>query len=172
MTTQKRAFSWLNPKLKVHGTGKFGRGVFVNEKIRKGERLAIFGGHIISLEEEASLPKRISDSGVQVSEEFVLTSIENEEDADCFNHSCEPNAGFRGQIFLVAIKDIEMSEQITFDYAMALFGDEYKMKCLCGTRKCRGYVTAEDWKLPELQNKYEGYFQYFLQEKINKLKGK
>lgn len=162
----------MNPKIEVRETEEHGRGVFANQKINKEEKLAIFGGYVISLEEEALLSGRASDSGVQISEDFVLTSKENEEDTDYFNHSCEPNAGFGGQIFLVAMRDIEVSEQITFDYAMALFGDGYKMRCLCGVQKCRGYVTTEDWKLPELQDKYDGYFQYFLQETINKLKEK
>ena len=90
-----------------------------------------------------------------------------------FNHSCDPNAGINGQIFLVAMRDIEKGEQITFDYAMTLHHTEgvgrYELKCLCGSKNCRGTITEDDWKIPELQKKYAGYFQWYLEEKIKKL---
>ena len=172
MTDQKRTFSWMNPKLVVREAGKCGKGVFAKEEIKKDERLAIFGGYVLTLKEESQLLEKFQDTGVQIAENFVLTTRGQKEDTDCFNHSCEPNAGFNGQIFLVAMRDITVGEQIVIDYAMVLFGDGYRLQCLCEAQKCRGYVTAADWKRPELQNKYDGYFQYFLQEKINKLKEK
>ena len=43
----------------------------------------------------------------------------------------------------------------------------YRLKCLCGSKQCRGCVTDEDWKIPALQRKYKGYFQYYIQKKID-----
>jgi len=31
---------------------------------------------------------------------------------------------------------------------------------------CRGKVTFNDWKIPEIQKRYDGYFSWYLQEKI------
>ncbi|MFA6047800.1 MAG: SET domain-containing protein-lysine N-methyltransferase [Parcubacteria group bacterium] len=170
----KRMFSWMNPKLEVRETEKYGKGVFAKEDIEKNELLAIFGGYVLTLEEEEGLSGEFADTGVQIHDDFVLTSKEQKEDTDCFNHSCDPNAGYNGQIFLVAMENIEKEKEVTFDYAMVLHkaekSREYKIKCLCGSEKCREYITENDWKIPELQKKYDGYFQYFLQEKINKLK--
>ena len=168
---QKRMFSWMNPELEVRKTDKYGGGVFSKKFIKKNELLAVFGGFVLTLKEEESLPKKFQDTGVQISENFVLTS-KDKEYTDFFNHNCDPNAGFKGQIFLVALMDIEKGEEITFDYAMVLHKAKrakmYRFKCLCGSSMCRNYVTENDWKIPELQKKYDGYFQYFLQEKINK----
>jgi len=50
---RKRMFSWMNPKLEVRDTGKYGKGVFAKENLKKDEVLAIFGGGI-SLEKEWS----------------------------------------------------------------------------------------------------------------------
>jgi len=91
--------------------------------------------------------------------------------ASYFNHSCNPNAGFKGQIFLVAMRNIRKGEQITFDYGMVLheiknLDKQYKLKCYCGSKKCRRFITFNDWKKPELQKKYFGYFQLYLQEKL------
>lgn len=170
----RRMFSWMNPKLEVRKTEKYGEGVFATDDIKKEELLAIFGGYILTLEEEEKLPEELSDTGVQIHDNFVLTSKEAKEDTDCFNHSCDPNSGFKGQIFLVAMKDIQKGEEITFDYAMVLHKAKntklYKFKCLCGSGLCRGDISENDWKILELQERYSGYFQWYLQEKINKIK--
>lgn len=168
----QKIFSWINPKLEIRETGKYGKGVFVKENIKKDERLAIFGGYVMTLDEEEKLPKEISDLAHQIDDNFVIGVKEEKEiqDVDNFNHSCNPNAGFKGQIFLVAMKNINAEEEITFDYAMVLGGDEpYSLECLCGKENCRKAITNNDWKLPELQKKYKGYFQWYLEEKITKL---
>jgi SET domain-containing protein len=163
-------FSWMNPKLEVKKTDKYGKGVFAVKNIKKDELLAIFGGYILTLKEEEKLLGEFSDTGMQIHDNFVLTSKNSKENTDYFNHSCDPNSGFKGQIFLVAMRDIKKGEEITFDYAMVLCSNKdaklYKIKCLCGRKNCRGFITEEDWKIPKLQKKYNGYFQYFLQNKI------
>lgn len=169
-------FSWMSPKLEVRETDKYGKGIFAVKNLSKGELLAILGGYILTLKENMGLPKEFSDTGVQIAENFNITGKNIKEDTDCFNHSCDPNAGFGGQIFLIAMRNINKDEEITFDYAMVLHKAKgiklYKIKCLCGSKNCRGYVTEDDWKIPKLQKKYNGYFQYFLHEKIDKIKTK
>lgn len=173
-----RPFSWMNPKLEVRETQKYGKGVFAKKDIKKSEILTIFGGYIKTNKEEAKLENSISDEGVQIAEDFSLGVLKSGEleNASFFNHNCNPNAGFKGQILLVAIRNIKKNEQILFDYAMVLSKSKgaklYKMKCFCGSKNCRGYITDNDWKIPELQKKYKGYFQFYLQEKINNLKNK
>ena len=169
-----RTFSWTSSKIEVKDTKKYGKGVFAIKKIKKEEIIAIFGGYIKTIKEWEKLPKNFRDNGIQIKEDFVLVApIKSDlEDASYFNHSCNPNTGFNGQIILVSIKDIRNEEQITFDYAMALHrprkGDSYKFKCLCGARNCRKFITDNDWKIKRLQKKYKGYFQFYLQNKINK----
>jgi len=88
------------------------------------------------------------------------------------NHSCNPNSGIKGQNFIVSMNNINKNEQITFDYAMCLFSltkkADYSFKCLCGEKNCRKLITSNDWKILSLQKKYKGYFQWYLQNKINK----
>jgi len=171
-----RPFSWMNPKLEVRETQKYGKGVFAKKDIKKSEILTIFGGYIKTNKEEVGLESSVSDEGVQIAEDFSLGVLKSEEleDASFFNHNCNPNAGFAGQVFLVAMRNIKKREQVTFDYSMVLSKTKgvkfYKMKCSCGSKNCRGYITDDDWKIPELQKKYKGYFQWYLQEKIKNLK--
>jgi uncharacterized protein len=165
--------SWLNPKLEVRKFEGGGRGVFAKESIGVGEKLAIFGGHIMRINEEPEFLEDQKDLAHQIDEQFVMgTKYENEiEDTDYFNHSCSPNAGFKGQIFLVAMRNIEPDEEITFDYAMVIHKPKdstfiYQFRCHCGSPDCRGQVTFDDWKSPEIQKRYDGYFSWYLQEKI------
>jgi len=46
----------------------------------------------------------------------------------------------------------------------------FKIPCLCGAKNCRGFIAEDDWRRPGLQKKYNGWFQWFLQEKINRLR--
>ena len=160
-----RMFSWMNPKLEVRNTEKYGKGVFAVDDISKGEKVAIFGGYVVKLNEE------IEDTGIQIDDDLILASFEHTEPTDFINHSCNPNCGLKGQIFLVSMRDVKKGEQITFDYAMCLFSkseiDFYSFKCMCNENNCRRIVTSNDWEIQELRNKYRGYFQLFLQEKIN-----
>lgn len=165
--------SWLNPKLEVKKSKLQGEGVFAVENIKHGERLTIFGGSVMLIDEIKNLPENVQDYAMQIEERFVLgnkTSIP--EDTDYFNHSCNPNSGFHGQIFLVAMRDIAKREEITFDYATVLsesVGSDivFEMDCNCGSSNCRKKITEDDWKRPDLRRKYKGYFSQYLQEKID-----
>jgi len=165
--------SWLNPACEVRRT-QCGNGVFAREHLLSGTRVAIFGGHVMPILDEPVFPGG-GDYAMQIAEDFVLgTKHEADiEDVDLFNHSCAPNVGFKGQIFLVAMRDIPPDEEVRFDYAMCLSpveGMQYEFQCRCGTPGCRGKVTNRDWLIAELQARYDGFFQWYLQEKIDRLK--
>jgi hypothetical protein len=100
----------------------------------------------------------------------VLAAICWEEvtEEECINHSCDPNLGFKGMIELVALRDIGSGEQVTFDYAMCMTESYGDMECWCGSERCRGRFTGNDWKLPELQQRYRGHFQPYIEEKITR----
>ncbi|MGA2261080.1 MAG: SET domain-containing protein [Acidobacteriota bacterium] len=165
--------SWIHPSLEIRESKIHGKGVFATTCIKASERLAIFGGDIMLIDEINNLAESMQDYPMQIEERFVLGSREERtsEDTDYFNHSCAPNAGFKGQIFLVAMRDIEKNEEITFDYSMVLsqsVGSDivFTMECQCGSESCRKMISEEDWKKPELQKKYRGFFSEYISEKI------
>ena len=170
----------MNPKLAVRESRRYGKGVFAAKgPLRKHEILFVFGGHILTAADENQLCGSMVDKPIELSEHF---SIGPRRPADLrrmpqhyVNHSCAPNAGFYGQIFLVAMQRIKCGEEITYDYGMVMHSNEDKkigfaMRCGCRTKCCRGLITEDDWRLPELQKRYDGYFQWYLQEKISRLK--
>ena len=99
--------------------------------------------------------------------QIVLQCVANEGAADWVNHSCDPNAGLVGQIVLVALRDIKVGEEICFDYATSDGSPYDEFECGCGSRLCRHHVTGDDWKLPELQKRYEGHFSPYIQRRID-----
>ncbi|MCU0666254.1 MAG: SET domain-containing protein [Candidatus Omnitrophica bacterium] len=171
-----RGLSWLSPKVYVQYSGIKGRGVFAKSFIKKGEVINICGGAIISQKEYDYLEKKLGDFvshyAHQVEDGFYLLggcSPGELEDDDFFNHSCDPTCGIKGQIVLVALRDIKKGEELTYDYCMTDSGGGVYFKCRCGTKHCRGKVTGSDWKRPDLQKRYKGYFAQYIEEKIGGL---
>jgi len=161
-----KTFSYLNPNCTAHDHAEGGCGVFANAVISKGELVSLWGGQIVRKSElDPSMP-RFTQRVIQVDEDLYLLTAEEKEPNDCFNHSCDPNLGFFGQIGLVALRDIKVGEELMFDYAMSDGGPYDEFTCYCGSAHCRGKVTGNDWKLPELWEKYKGYFSPYLARRI------
>ena len=112
--------------------------------------------------------KSLGPAEIQVTERLYIgpaTAKEREGAMMHLNHSCEPNLGLQGQIVFVALRDILRDEELTIDYAMT--DDEpYEMRCTCGSESCRGVITGRDWMEKEIQRKYDGYFSWFIQRRI------
>jgi len=67
-----------------------------------------------------------------------------------FNHSCDPNAEVKGKwdpdqqrvnAHWIALRDIAIGEEITYDYA---FVGDVAEPCACGAAKCRGLIVDPD----------------------------
>jgi len=130
----------------------------------------LWGGRIVTRDELDPAMPNLAQRVLQVEEGLYLLTPETLEPADCFNHSCEPNLGFTGQIGLIAMRDIEPGEELRFDYAMCDGSPYDEFECRCSSPNCRGRVTGDDWKNPELWKKYDGYFSPYLARRIELLK--
>jgi uncharacterized protein len=162
--------SYISPKAHKGGTsGIAGRGLHALEAITAGEVVAVKGGHIVTTETLSTLPDPLGNSDVQIADGLhvvALTEAEYEPVMLFINHSCEPNVGFGGNTVLVAMRDVEAGEELTTDYA--LFDDyDGSMVCECRTARCRRTIGGHDWRLPELQARYRGYFSWYLERRID-----
>jgi len=143
-----------------------GRGVYTTRPIAKGETVTVWGGDVLNRAQLEQCSWLQQTHAVQVEEGLYLTPHREPEDADCFNHSCEPNVGVQGQIVLVAMRDIASGEELCFDYATTDSSDYDEFNCACGAPSCRGVVRGDDWKRPDLQAKYQGFFSLYLQRRM------
>jgi SET domain-containing protein len=162
--------SYISPMAqKGSPSGIGGRGLFATAPIEVGEVVAIKGGHIVDSAALADLPSHLQNSEVQVAEGFHLVALSDDEYELVMlflNHSCEPNVGFAGNIVLVAMRAVDAGEELTTDYA--LFDTSLgEMACRCGRPSCRRTISGTDWKLPQLQAGYAGYFSSYVQRRID-----
>jgi len=157
MTYQTEPVSmWFDRRLVVRSSSIQGYGLFATESIRAGEELIWVSGGIVYTSEDWKTGR------VQLAPELYN---ETQVDDDLFvatpkslyyyvNHSCDPNFLNR-----MAWRDIEADEELTVDYAIFQPFPKYLLEpCNCGASICRGKVTGDDWKLPEIQKRYRGYF--------------
>lgn len=167
--------SWINPKIVIKNAGAKGIGSFAGAPIAKSELVIVQGGKIMKYSQiEESDYKSFAYHCFPIEQDLLICPIEPKlEKLDGIfqvNHSCNPNCGFRGQIVLVAIRDIQAGEEVTYDYAMtdANWNDAIyqEMECLCGTDNCRNTISGKDWRRKDLQEKYKEYFSSFVQEMI------
>ncbi len=135
---------------------KGGRAVIATQTLPRDSLLVVFGGDAITRAQVDLLPRDHRRLVLQVDEDLFLYS-RDEGPGDWINHSCDPNAGLRGQVSLVASRRIDAGEEITFDYAMSDGCDYDEFDCECRTPLCRGRVTGNDWMRPELLERYQGY---------------
>jgi len=70
------------------------------------------------------------------------------------NHSCDPNTWWRGSTILVARRDIEAGEEISYDYTTCEVANAFEMECSCGSPLCRGTISNRDYLDPEWQTRY------------------
>lgn len=129
------------------------------------EILVRWGGRVMEEPAFRALPETFRTRSLQIDWHSYLVPFEITE-ADYFNHSCDPNAGLQGPRTLVAMRPIKKGEVIAYDYAMSDSSNYDEFPCACGSPQCRQRVTGEDWKRPDLQAKYRGFFSPYLAQKI------
>jgi SET domain-containing protein len=161
--------SYISPKAAVRESPIQGRGLFSVAPFTKGEIVCIKGGYVFDRQTLMQLEPVLGPAEIQIATDFFIGPRERAEREGAMifsNHSCSPNIGVQGQIVFVAMREIEAGEELTHDWAMT-DDDTYQMECNCGVNSCRQIVTGQDWRRKELQEKYQGYFSSYLQQKIN-----
>jgi hypothetical protein len=163
---------WIDRRLVLRQSAIQGIGTFAIEPIPAGQLLILTTGGLVvtpkdrqsgtvaveaELYNEESLPNGLSIVTPKVFHYYV-------------NHCCEPNAIDLSRspnvTQYIAWRDIAAHEEITTDYGV--IGAELE-HCSCTSPRCRGHITAEDWRLPELQQRYRGHFPWYMERQIQQL---
>ncbi len=157
---------FLTPKARPTATPGKGYGSVAREPINAGEVVAGFGGRCITRDEFDLLPTSQQVRSLQIDDNLYMAGAPEPEPADFINHSCDPNCSPSGSVILIAARDIEVGEELTYDYATTDGSDYDEFECACGGPSCRGKVSGHDWMLPELQLRYRGSFSPYLAKRI------
>jgi SET domain-containing protein len=147
---------WFDRRLVMRTSPIHGTGTFATHAIRAGERLIWVTGGIVYTSEDWRTG-RVQLDGEQYNEGQIGDDLFIATPKSLYyyvNHSCDPNI-----LNYMAWRDIQAGQEITTDYAYCEASPGYRLEpCVCRSALCRGRVTGDDWKLPELQRRYRGYF--------------
>lgn len=135
----------------VRDSGIHGKGAFALRPIAAGTRVAEYIGERIDKTESAKRCEAQNPFIFYIDEEWDIDGDVEGNPARFLNHSCAPNCEAQcidGRIWLVALKDIAVGDELSFDYGYDL--ESYKeYPCACGAPNCRGYILGEEYELPQ-----------------------
>ncbi len=130
-----------------------GKGIFAIRDIRKGETISAFTGPRVKIERLDEFPPEVVDHLFNVGIDEYLVAREPEVRT---NHSCDPNAGIVDDVSLIAMRDIQKDEEITFDYSV-IIADDWVLECRCGSPLCRKTIGKYRDLPPEIKEKYRNF---------------
>lgn len=136
-------------------SGIQGRGVFAVQPIPEGKRVVEYTGERITPRvADARYPDdtkgRHHTFLFAVSNRVVIDARAIGNDARYINHSCAPNCESiveRSRIFIYAMRDIDVGEELSYDYALIVDGPFTKKElrrlypCKCRSKACRGTLA-------------------------------
>lgn len=144
-----------------------GLGLFATAPFSAGEIIAIYSGRVVNGRDFALLDEDTRRHALQVEDDFYLTPLV-EEPSDFVNHACDPSAWFEGATTLVARRALHLGDEITYDYATTDGSPYDEFECGCGAPLCRGRVSGDDWRRPELHARYGAHFSPYLLRRLGR----
>jgi hypothetical protein len=155
---------WVHRAMVAGASVIAGRGLFTTVDLTEGDLVYRLGGRIVTTAELAAL---IVESDADPDRPYVDT-ITVHNDAHLVmpsgtlvhfaNHSCDPNLWHDGPYDVRVRRDIAAGEELTIDYGTNSGAPGFEMICACGAPSCRHRVTSDDWRLAELQHRYQGHW--------------
>lgn len=132
-----------------------GKGVYAVRPIKAGDRVLEYKGKIITWRKAQAIhPHDPSQPNhtfyFHLDDGHVIDGKQNGNSARWINHACEPNLEAEqdgNRVFLKALRDIAVGEELFFDYALMIEGRKTarvkkEHACLCGSPNCRGTMLA------------------------------
>jgi hypothetical protein len=151
---------WLHPDVGIGPSQIAQLGLFARVVIAAGAIVSRLGGRLVTGRE---LQQIFSDAARQPGHPYVDTITAGEDlhlvlppgqPSHYGNHSCDPNLWWTDAYTLAARRRVEAGEEVTSDYGTSTGSAAFAMACSCGSSLCRGVVTGDDWRLPELRARY------------------
>ncbi|GAA3239921.1 SET domain-containing protein [Dactylosporangium siamense] len=155
---------WLHDDVVVRPSPIAGEGLFARAPIAAGTAVSRLGGELVTwpqlqelLREAATRPGRPYVDTITVTGALHLVLPPGNRNGKG-NHGCDPNLWWVDAYTLVARRDIRAGEELTNDYGTSTASPDFVMPCRCGSPLCRGEVTGNDWRRPELRHRYGGHW--------------
>ncbi|MCA2212240.1 SET domain-containing protein [Jidongwangia harbinensis] len=156
MTAVPEPDCWLHPDVEVRDSPIEGSGLFARAPIPAGTVVSRLGGRLVTT---AELDRLIADPDGPYVDTITAGAdthlvLPPRRDNGYGNHGCDPNLWWVGRYALAARRDIGAGEELTNDYGTSTGVAGFAMACRCGSARCRGVVTGDDWRRPDLRRRY------------------
>lgn len=142
---------WLSQDVEVRPSPIQGQGLFATRGLLAGTVVERLGGRVVDDAELASL--RPPYSSLTVAEGTHLL-LDPGHPVRYGNHSCTPNLWHLDATTIALRHDVPAGTELTVDYATHTGVTAWSMPCHCGSTACRGAVTGQDWRRPDLRATY------------------
>jgi hypothetical protein len=167
--------SWYDPRVEIRSSIIQGGGMFAKAPFAPGETVAIVGGTLMTGAEFTAYLAGVERwNAHQIGEDLHLVDLIQTPDVveGSLNHSCDSNLWMGDEVIILARRAISAGEELTLDYALTTTEPNWELDrlCQCGAPVCRGRVTGNDWRLPDVQERYAGHFVPFIKERIRHLR--
>jgi len=132
----------LAPGLSIRKSPIEGKGCFAVAHLKGRRKIAEYTGEKITNVEANRRASRRKLRICAIDSRWSLDGSRCGNGTHYINHSCEPNAYMKilyGHILFIALRDIELDEEITIDYESTLHSN--KKRCICGAPSCRGTIN-------------------------------
>jgi uncharacterized protein len=166
---------WVHPNVVVRDSGIEGSGLFSTEELASGVIVLRLSGQLVSSNELADLieyansdPAHPYVDTLTVYEDAHLV-LPAESDIHFGNHCCDPTMWHVGPYEIATRRVVQVGEELTIDYGTQSGAAGFSMTCQCGSALCRGSVSSNDWRLPQLQDRYRDHWVPALQARISTL---
>jgi len=171
------ASCWLHPSVAVRPSPIAGRGLFATEDLAGGTVVSRLGGRLVDapelrrlIEESAAGRAPYVDSIVVAQDRHLV--LEPGGDNRFGNHSCDPNLGWVDEYRLATMTDVAAGQELVTDYAMSTVETDWVLRCHCPSYRCRQMVEGTDWRIPQLQQRYDGWWAPYVQGLVDESRGR
>jgi uncharacterized protein len=164
VVTMHNRTPWLDPRIYVAPSPIEGLGLFARAAIEEGDVVVRLGGEVLTDEEFRA--RDLEKYSALAIDDGLNLLIDNDSPTNFGNHSCDANLWMADEVTLIARRPIAAGEEVTVDYATHTADLAWSMTCSCGSPHCRRIVTNEDWRRPDVQERYAGHFSPFLNRRI------
>ncbi|MFW5691052.1 MAG: SET domain-containing protein [Chloroflexota bacterium] len=148
----------LHQAIELRGDGVIeGHGLVAARLIKAGEVVSRLEPDqpTIAIDELNTMPASEQDRLLHYCYQCDETHIVCEQGIERYmNHSCDPNTWWADDETMIARRDIQPGEEITYDYATTEVDINFSMSCRCGSAACRGEVTNTDYQDPAWQARF------------------
>ena len=163
------ASCWLHPSVDVRPSEIAGRGLFATTALPSGTVVSRLGGRLVTTAELARVmadADHYVDTIVVAPDQHLLVAAG---DNRFGNHSCDPNLGWVDEFTLATMVEVPTGQELVTDYAMSTADPEHVLRCHCPSYRCRQMVAGDDWRIPQLQARYQGWWVPYVQSLVDAL---